>query len=550
MARRNSDIIALVSLMTFTGLFAWRFVNFSIPPFEDAAMLMRYAEHLAQGKGIVWNIGETPVDGATDFLFMVVVALVRRIGFSLETAVRLITILAHFVTVGFIFYGMRHLQRSGIIPALLSAAYFAVGPGLFLSAAYFGTPFFALAVAIAWLLAQRLILPGGRTIRVYLSFSVACLTVGLIRPEGVLISVFILAAVGLVIPLREFWRLTIVFGAIFLVLGGTYFIWRWSYFGYPLPNPFYKKGGGHLYVSGLASSVYNSLRLTYPFIPAFLLSVRCKTSLRKGIAFLVPIAGSVGMWVFLSDEMNFGARFQYPVLAICVLSWFPLVRNLRNDLRLPKFAMLTAVQKVILVLAVAAAIGFVFQGHVSYSRRITYARDGRYDMGVILSQYADRGYTIATTEAGLLPLYSRWRAIDTWGPNDQWIAHNGEITEEYLDRQRPDIIIWHEFFSPLCPPSSDRGGSWFRQVMTLQKYAERHNFTLAAVFGVSPRNTHYYYVRSDLSEHDEILQCIRSIDYCWYENGRKCTNYAEFLPLENIPNTKQSAPSDEDQLRR
>ncbi len=537
--------------MALTVLFAWRFVDFSIPPFEDAAMLMRYADHLAQGKGVVWNIGESPVDGATDFLFMIVVALLHYIGLSLEAAVRLITILSHLGTVALIYLGMRQLQGSGVTPAYLNAAYFAVGPGLFLSAACFGTPFFALAVGIAWLLAQRLILLDERTIYGYLSFSLACLIVGLIRPEGVLLSVFMLIAIGVIVPFKNFRHLLIVFGTIFIVLGGTYFVWRWNYFGYPLPNPFYKKGAGHLYVSGLNKSVWNSLHLLYPLIPAFFLSIRCTSVLRMGLAFLAPIAGSVGIWVFLSDEMNFGGRFQYPILAIGILSWFPLVKTLREDLRLPKFTSLDRMQKLAVVLATAFVLGIVFMQRVLHSVRITYARDGRYDVGVMLSEYADCGYTIATTEAGLLPLYSRWRTIDTWGLNDQWIAHEGLITEEYLDRQRPDIIIWHGFFSPLRPLSAEHSRSlWSHQVLTLQKYAEQHSFTLAAVFGVSPDDTHYYYVRSDLPEHDEIVQRISSTDYAWRENGRKCENYAELWPLEHVPDVQQDAPADAGGLRR
>ena len=45
-------------------------------PFEDAAMLFRYAENLASGHGIVWNAGEAPgrSDGATDLLFVLILA--------------------------------------------------------------------------------------------------------------------------------------------------------------------------------------------------------------------------------------------------------------------------------------------------------------------------------------------------------------------------------------------------------------------------------------------------------------------------------------------
>ena len=66
----------LISLLLLLSVFYYGFncIDFNIPPFEDAAMLMRYSQHLAGGHGIVWNIGEKPVDGATDFLFMAAAA--------------------------------------------------------------------------------------------------------------------------------------------------------------------------------------------------------------------------------------------------------------------------------------------------------------------------------------------------------------------------------------------------------------------------------------------------------------------------------------------
>ena len=64
------DLLISALLLAVTFYYAARYVDFTIPPFEDAAMLMRYAQNFAGGHGIVWNIGEHPVDGATDFLFM------------------------------------------------------------------------------------------------------------------------------------------------------------------------------------------------------------------------------------------------------------------------------------------------------------------------------------------------------------------------------------------------------------------------------------------------------------------------------------------------
>jgi hypothetical protein len=242
------------------------------------------------------------------------------------------------------------------------------------------------------------------------------------------------------------------------------------------------------------------------------------------------------MWVLLSNEMNFGGRFQYPVLAIGALSWYPLFMAMKNELCVPQFQSLSRTHKFTALVVGGAILSAVFTLQAVMSARGTYARDGRYEVAMVLHTYAGRGYTIATTEAGLLPLYSGWRAVDTWGLNDQWIEHNGSVTEEYIQQNTPDIIMVHEKPAPgqSSAPSGleESDASWDRlwahQVLVLKDYAKLHNFTLAAAFGVTPGDTHQYYVRPDLPDHDEIVNRIRSVNYTWYATGAKCMNYASF----------------------
>jgi arabinofuranosyltransferase len=66
------------------AIYAVRAFDFTLPPFEDAAMLMRYAENRSQGHGLVWNIGQAPVDGATDFLYTVMLAGISQLGIPME----------------------------------------------------------------------------------------------------------------------------------------------------------------------------------------------------------------------------------------------------------------------------------------------------------------------------------------------------------------------------------------------------------------------------------------------------------------------------------
>ncbi len=48
--------------------------------FEDAMISMRYARNFARGDGLVWNAGEKPVEGYTNFLWTLWMSVVHRFG--------------------------------------------------------------------------------------------------------------------------------------------------------------------------------------------------------------------------------------------------------------------------------------------------------------------------------------------------------------------------------------------------------------------------------------------------------------------------------------
>ncbi|MGZ7067377.1 MAG: hypothetical protein ACXVH2_01375 [Methanobacterium sp.] len=62
-------------------------------------------------------------------------------------------------------------------------------------------------------------------------------------------------------------------------------------------------------------------------------------------------------------------------------------------------------------------------------------------------------------------------------------------------------------------------------VLILKSYAEKNGYILAASFGETPYDTHYYYVRSEFPESNEIVQNIRKMDYSWYLTGKKSIKY-------------------------
>jgi arabinofuranosyltransferase len=189
------DLTASLLLLAASLFYALNFIDFNTPPFEDAAMIMRYSQHLAGGHGIVWNIGEAPVDGATDFLFMAAAAALIKLGFTVGQAVRGIGFASHFLTVLLIYWANRRIHNGNIPFSFISGLYLAVGTGLSYVAAYFGTPFFALAAASTWTLGLLLMREQNPRLWLSLAFALSGLVTGLIRPEGVILASLMLLAV-------------------------------------------------------------------------------------------------------------------------------------------------------------------------------------------------------------------------------------------------------------------------------------------------------------------------------------------------------------------
>ena len=363
-------------------------------------------------------------------------------------------------------------------------------------------------------------------------FALSGLTTGLIRPEGVILAGLMLIAIIIMKGWRASFKTIAIFVAVFLILGGAYFLWRWNYFGYPLPNPFYKKGGGLLHWDGLQASFTNLFSLCGIFLLADLIGFRSSKTVRQTIAFLIPIIGFASAFILISNETNFGGRFQYALLPIVLLSWFPLVRGFDQEIGAPALGQIETRGRWFLIATLSVIAILILYFSYDQGASIGYFRDGRYDMAQALEPYSGRGYTMATSEAGLLPLYSQWNAIDTWGLNDEWIAHNGGITADYLDRYKPELIIFHAHFSPLDPPTTPDhylDPVWFAMTMTLKNYAESHHYVLAAVFGVTPYDTHYYYVRPDFADSQTLVHLISKFSrYSWADDGGiKAVNFID-----------------------
>jgi hypothetical protein len=143
----GSDTGLLVSVLLAAAVWCWWFSWRGSVPFEDAKMLFRDVDNVVAGHGVVWNVGEAPVAGATDLGFMFLLAAVRTFGVGAQTAALMVNSLAFLAVAGGMFVFAR-LRQIPPVPAMLASALFFLSPAATLMHAGFGAVFFGASIAL------------------------------------------------------------------------------------------------------------------------------------------------------------------------------------------------------------------------------------------------------------------------------------------------------------------------------------------------------------------------------------------------------------------
>lgn len=426
---------------------------------DDAYITLRYSRNLSDGIGPVWNPGER-VEGYTNFLWMLILAGMHRAGFELVAASHVLAVIALLATVLVTWRLWTLWSRdddAGIIahPAVLVVALCGIGlNGSVATWAFSGleTP---LAMALLttgvflFIVEQRT----GSFPWSALAFSAGAMT----RPELAGIAVFT-GAYGFGDALlrgdRAALRRMTIWTALFAATYGPYFAWRWSYYGYLLPNTFYVK------VASNRETILNGLEYVRThgqglgFLPlivgAFLLTFQRSTGIKRDAVYILAV---IVAWLTIvavegGDAFSAG-RFLAPIVPIITLAGVAglaaLLRRGIADRR--QFAAVSAAAVVIFALALA-------QSSVDGRRKgfeevlETGERGGR-----LLDERAPDHYTVAVIAAGTVPYFSGMPSLDMLGLNDEVIAHTDvayagqgvQAHEKYnidyvLMEARPEII--------------------------------------------------------------------------------------------------------------
>lgn len=495
--RRGVEIAALVTLVAAACIRSGLVLGRHAYPAEDAAMLLRYGANLAAGHGFTYDVGHHPVDGATDFGLVVLLAGTMKVGLTAQNGMLVLDLLAQVSTVVIVYLTARRTVGASVPVAFVAAAAIVFGPAAYYIQVGFGTPVFACSIAATWSLIIRARTAPSR--RLFLLIAFAGVVTGLIRPEGVLYFAVACAALLLFLTPSDRRELVRAIVLVYLPIGVAYFVWHWVHFGYPLPNPYYKKRGID------PGSVKDGLFLLRDWIAPFgaLYVANLWRRPRLATFHALPVVGFGLAWALLSTEANYLDRFQYPLLVTVALSGPALWQALRESYPTLDRRVFWAVGATGVVVLATQWV----QSSTVAARQAT-THDGRYAVARNLATLPGR-HSLAVTEAGLLPFYSGWTTLDLWGLNDEQIAHHG-LTAADITAANPDLVMIH------WNPTSTLPG-WAAMEATALGWVHRHRYVLAADYEGSPDSRHLYYVKPGAGA-ARIVAAVRVAPY-WLGNA-------------------------------
>jgi arabinofuranosyltransferase len=426
---------------------------------DDAYIFFRYAENIFSGFGFVWNINEPPVEGYTSFLYLVTLLTAKYLSIDLELFAILLGTLSSALTLYFAYLIYEFLYSKvlthrwvnivTIVILTLSPAY------IYWSPAGMETSFYSIFLLLTMYsflkLSDKKDIDGSNKNHSALIlfngilFGLLCV----LRFEAVLF--FLAAFFFLIKEENSLVRIKINSIAVLFVLGfiiifGTYFVWRWSYFGYFFPNTYYAKtGGGLQQIAGGFLYTVKALRLFYGFgwIPIFIIMFFFeKRMIKEKAVFLFSIAAiSILTTIFIGGDHFHLGRFVLPVLPLIFVFFPPALDRFLSI----KSLKLKANYKATIILVILVLLLVYKPVYLESFKGFQNILDGRketlvvYDestekdiiewqhafilMGETLKQIAAKDDYIAVVPIGAIGYISKINVIDMVGLVDAVIAH-------------------------------------------------------------------------------------------------------------------------------
>ncbi len=444
---------------------------------DDAFISFRYVENFLDGRGLVFNPGER-VEGYTNFLWIMLLSLFASLGLDVILISKLLGVASGCASLFLLykistFVFLKEDGSTGLAGSSKSHAasqsqkvmapgrLFALAPPLLLalngSFAYWSisgleTTFFTMAVLMAvyfYLTNEKLMV-------------VSAALSSLIRPEGALVFAILMAHKLLL--KRDRLRTCLLYILAFAALLAPFAIFKISYYGDLLPNPFYAKTGFSaeywrvgLAYWGLFLRHYGLWGVLYVIPAVFFKKLEVKGKLLVLFIYLYTLC-----IIMVGGDVLQGHRFFQPIIPFLYLLFVFALLEICGKL---KRGPVNKAIPILLLATVAALSFFLPRAWLLNIRRLeTGLCLKMVNKARMLRESFGKDYTLATTTIGAISYHTGARVIDMLGLTDPYIAKHPEkipgivstwkekrFNTQYLLSQDPDVIMFSTGKKPSAP---------------------------------------------------------------------------------------------------
>ena len=457
--RAITDVVVLAGALALFALLALQMMPF-VP--DDSFISYRYAANLAGGHGLRFNPTDSPVEGYSNFLWIVLLAGAVRLGLDPVTTGAFFGGLLGLLSIIALWAILKKCGRTGVHLAVPVGLLALAAPLLLYAISGMETALFAfLLLAGLWVAANLLARP---TMGRGLLLGAVGVLVALTRPEGVLALpitvVCLVVSEWRVSPVRrrDIGRAAGVAILAFVVILAAYHLWRVAYFDAVWPTPFLSKGaagGTSSFVKPLLTNLGQFfVRQTHYYAPmgyyyaALMLGAVLGALLARRRRHHRPVEWTalILALVYAAVYLNFvdwmpGMRYYAPLLGLIFIPFSllgPELRDVgehRDDWRSDLAFLLVGAALGIFSLSSLATLR-LDSGQLQTSTQASMVELGRW-----LRETMPPDAVLAMSDVGATPYYSGLRTIDI-NPDsltDRTIAENG-WSADYFFATDPDVV--------------------------------------------------------------------------------------------------------------
>ncbi len=419
---------------------------------DDMYISLRYARHLAAGNGLLWNLQSPPVEGYSNFSFVILGALSLFFNINPVISLKVAGIIGLFFTCLFSFLISRYWfdKRQALIPCIWLLLY--KGQIIWTASGLETTVFQALICGAVFFAFKgmgympfpniRELAKPGASIMSGLLLSLA----GMTRPEAPVFMIMFLILMFWDKPqlkVTNYRRSIEYFVLTLMIVFLPYFIWRWDYFGFIFPNPIYCKG---LSTDEFLSLDLSYIKLIWPFA-LFALPACIKASDRRHYFLWLPSILYLLMLADADSVVGFYNRFFLPAFALLlplallginnVLLWY--LKD-RDSIYFMTFYS-TALFVTILFIP-----GMTLSQYQYFTENPQKGEQLRKRVIDWLKVHATSNSTVVLGDSGMIPFYTNFKFIDSYCLNNSIMAHY-PVHERYerfckqIVLERPQIFI-------------------------------------------------------------------------------------------------------------